>query len=48
MLELVPCPLLCAAAFTGACVLEWLWGGEAPLAHLGFIQPGTPLTLAPW
>ncbi|EFN53597.1 hypothetical protein CHLNCDRAFT_136822 [Chlorella variabilis] len=36
------------AGFAGACVLEYLWGGEAPLAHLGLIQPGTQLTSAPW
>ncbi|KAL4424216.1 hypothetical protein ABPG75_001517 [Micractinium tetrahymenae] len=39
---------LAMAGFAGACVLEWLWGGEAPLAHLGLIQPGTSLANAPW
>ncbi|KAL4442747.1 hypothetical protein ABPG77_006741 [Micractinium sp. CCAP 211/92] len=34
--------------FAGACLLEYLWGGEAPLAHLGLIQPGTSLVEAPW
>lgn len=36
------------AGFAGACVLEYLWGGEAPLVHLGWVQPATPLTHAPW
>jgi hypothetical protein len=26
--------------FFGACILEYIWGGEAPLAHLGLITPG--------
>ena len=26
---------------------EFLWNGEAPLAHLGLITPGVPLTQAP-
>lgn len=36
------------SGFAGACLLEYLWGGEAPLAHLGLIQPGTSLVEAPW
>lgn len=36
------------AGFAGACVLEYLWGGEAPLVHLGLVQPATQLVHAPW
>ncbi|PSC74116.1 hypothetical protein C2E20_2633 [Micractinium conductrix] len=38
---------LAMVGFAGAVALEYLWGGEAPLAHLGLIQPGTPLAGAP-
>ena len=41
-------PLLPPPGFAGACVLEYLWGGEAPLVHLGLVQPATPLAQAPW
>eukprot|EP00887_Chlorella_sp_A99_P001410 scaffold8.g1410.t1 len=34
--------------FLGAVLLEYKWGGVAPLAHLGLIQPGVSLTDAPW
>ncbi|GAB4818124.1 hypothetical protein N2152v2_005170 [Parachlorella kessleri] len=33
--------------FAGAMGAEFLWNGEAPLAHLGLITPGVPLTQAP-
>lgn len=29
-------------------MLEYIWGGESPLAHVGLITPGVPLTQAPW
>jgi hypothetical protein len=29
-------------------VLEYFWKGEAPLAHLGLIQPNVTLIAAPW
>lgn len=29
-------------------MLEYLWGGEGPLVHLGLVQSGTQLMLAPW
>ncbi|KAL4442748.1 hypothetical protein ABPG77_006742 [Micractinium sp. CCAP 211/92] len=35
------------AAFLGACVLEYLWGGDAPLVHVGLIKQGTSLIQAP-
>jgi len=35
-------------AFFGAAVLEYVWGGESPLAHVGLITPGVPLSQAPW
>ncbi len=37
----------CHAAFLGACVLEYLWGGDAPLVHVGLIKQGTSLIQAP-
>lgn len=33
--------------FLGAVVLEKLWGGESPLAHVGLIQPGMSLLQGP-
>ncbi len=39
---------LAMIGFAGACVLEYVWGGEAPLVHLGLVQPATPLVHAPW
>lgn len=34
--------------FAGASVLEFLWAGESPLAHVGLIRPGGSLLGAPW
>lgn len=28
-------------------VLEYVWRGESPLAHIGLITPGVPLSMAP-
>ena len=39
--------LLLAAAFVGAAGVEALWGGQAPLVHVGLITPGS-LTGQPW
>ncbi|KAL4853775.1 Photosystem II protein [Chlorella vulgaris] len=36
---------LAMAGFAGACVLEYIWNGEA---HLGLIQPSVTLFAAPW
>ena len=39
--------VLPAAVFAGAVVMEFAWGGESPLAHMGLITPGVSLTQAP-
>jgi hypothetical protein len=36
------------AGFLGATLLEALWGGEAPLQHVGLIEGGSKLIEAPW
>lgn len=33
--------------FAGSALAELTWGGQAPLAHVGLMTPGTPLALAP-
>lgn len=48
LLPTCPPPPSFPAGFLGAVVTEYLWGGEAPLAHIGWITPGTPLKDAPW
>lgn len=33
--------------FAGACILEYVWHGQSPLAHAGLITPGTSLSASP-
>jgi len=33
--------------FVSACVLEFIWNGQSPLAHGGLITPGAPLAASP-
>jgi len=33
--------------FVSACVLEFIWNGQSPLAHVGLITPGAPLAASP-
>ena len=41
MICCAPAPLPLAAVFAGAMLLEYAYGGEAPLAAFGLISPAT-------